>query len=287
MPPGTTPAKKKRTRKRPTFDDIDAWIKSQPVTERRKLRRLLKELKKLVKQPQRDDLAWWHDVGTLALEFFPKGDRQYGVGVVELLADYLKPGRERRDKTTTILLYRARQLADTFTSREVRALGKKRTAGGDLLKLRHVTSLLAVDDRDERNALLAKCLAKNWSVARLRRKIQNRHGRKRSAGGLSPVPPDNPSPGVALRDISILSRRWMTNCHVWFVGRKPALKKIPVKDRDEAMLKELRQAEDGLIEVAGAVKQGLVQIEKLAREVEGTVKSRPRKRGGRKRGTPA
>ena len=207
-------AKKKRSRKKPAFKDINAWIKSQPVTKRHELRTLLSEMKKLLKRPERDDFAWWHGVGTRALEFFPKGDRQYGTSVVELLADYFQPGRKRADKTTTNLLYRARQLADTFSLQEVRALGKKRTASGDPLTLYHVTSLLAVGDDDERNDMLKECLEGDWSVARLCREIQNRHGRKRSAGGLSPVPPDNPSPGVALRDLAILSRRWMTNYQV-------------------------------------------------------------------------
>ena len=80
-------AKKKRTRKKPAFDDIDAWIDTQPAPKQRKLRRLLDELERLFGQPERDDLMWLYRVGTRVLDFFPTGDRQYGTGVVELLAD--------------------------------------------------------------------------------------------------------------------------------------------------------------------------------------------------------
>ena len=52
----------------------------------------------------------------------------------------------------------------------------------------------------------------------------HRVGRKRSSGGLSPTPPENPSPRIALRDLSILARRWMTNYEVWFVGQRAPLR---------------------------------------------------------------
>ncbi len=270
-------AKKKRTRKKPAFKDINAWIKSRPVTERRELRKLLSEIKKLLKRPERDDFAWWHGVGTRVLDFFPKGDRQYGTGVVELLADYFQPGREQADKTTTNLLYRARQLADTFTLREVRELAKKQTASGDPLTRCHVTSLLAVEDKAERNDMLRKCLKGDWSVACLCREIQNRRGRKKSAGGLSPVPPDNPSPGVALRDISILSRRWMTNHEVWFIGKRAPLSEEERKLCDESMLKEVGGAIQGLVKVRGAVKEQLQRLKQLERDLKGSTRANKRR----------
>jgi hypothetical protein len=279
-------AKKKRTRKEPAFADIDAWIKTQSETRKHKLRRLLKELKQLVKRPEREDFVWWHRVGIRALEFFPKIDRHYGVSVVELLADYVQPGRERTDKTVTNSLYRARQLADTFTLQEIRSLGKKRTASGKPLGLNHVTSLLAVEDKDERSDLLKKCLEGNWGLTRLRQEIQSRAGRKRTGGGMSPTPLENPSPGVALRDISVMARRWMAYHHVWFVGAKPALKRIPVKERDEAMLEELDRAAHGLEELRDAVDQGMERIEDLTLEVKEAIELHSRKRGGRS-GQPA
>jgi len=267
-------AKKKPTRKKPAFNDITAWIDTQPTTKQRKLRRLLDELKRLLRQPKRDDLMWLYRVGTRVLDFFPTGDRQYGTGVVELLADYFQPGRERTDKTTTILLYRARQLADTFTLRDVRALGKKQTASGDPLTLYHVTSLLAVEDKAERDDMLKECLEGDWSVARLCREIQNRRGRKKSAGGLSPVPPDNPSPGVALRDISILSRRWMTNHEVWFIGKRAPLSEEERKLCDESMLKEVGGAIQGLVKVRGAVKEQLQRLKQLERDLKGSTRAK-------------
>ena len=276
-------AKKKHPPKTPLYPDIGTWIKAQPPKRQPKLRRLLAELTQLFHRQSRDDLLWWYGVGIRALAFFPTGDRQYGVGVIELLADQLRPGRERNDKTATIPLYRARQLAATFTYQEIRELGKKRNAAGHALRLHHVFALLAVEDAEERGELTEACLAGNWSVARLRQEIQNRSGRKQSAGGLSPKPPERPSPGVALRDISVLARRWMAFHRVWFGEAKAALRKIPVRDRDGAMLKELERAEDGLLEVAGAVKQGLQPLETLRGEVEKTIASPSRKGQRRER----
>ena len=124
--------------------------------------------------------------------------------------------------------------------------------------------------------MLKKCLKGNLSVARLCREIQNQYGRKRSAGGLSPVPPDNPSPGVALRDISILSRRWMTNYQVWFVGKRAPLSEDERNLCEESVLKEVGGAIQGLTQVRGAVQEQLKRLKQLEKDLK--VSTRAKKR---------
>ena len=58
------------------------------------------------------------------------------------------------------------------------------------------------------------------------------------------------------------------------------MKRIPAKDRHEAMLRELERAADGLIEVANAVDKGLERLGKMVQEVEEAIEARSNKSSG-------
>ena len=256
---------------------IRAWIKAQPKTERTRLKAALSDLRKLFKSPQHDDLLWWHRVGERVLALQPKGERRYGDNVVELLADYLDPGRAWEDKRIPNLLYRTRAFAEKYSWPEAQALDRQRRAGR--LTPLHITALVSLEDKGLRKRFLKRCLKENWSGQRLRREIQNRVGRKRSAGGLSPTPPENPSPGVALRDISILARRWMTNYEVWFVGKRGPLSSGELKACDEATLKEVRMAVNRMDEVQHAAAQGSKRLKSIAQAMKTKLEAAKRASG--------
>ena len=137
---------------------------------------------------------------------------------------------------------------------------------------------MAVADKAKRDALLQKCLKNGWSVVALRQQVQNLSGGKRSSGGLQPSPPRNPSPGVALRDINVVARRWMAFDEVWFSGTKPALNGIPKKDQHETMLDELQKAIASLDAVAKAARRGRAHLRDLAKEVRSKVAAERRRR---------
>jgi len=254
------------------YKDIAAWIKDQPQTERTRLRAALTELRKLFKGPQQDDLCWWHRVGKRMLALQPKEDRRYGSNVMELLANYLQPDREWQDKRVPNLLYRTRDFADKYSWREAQALDKARRE--KRLTSLHIVALVSLEDKGLREKLLKQCLAENWSGQRLRREIQNKVGRKRSSGGLSPTPPENSSPGVALRDISILSRRWMTNYEVWFVGKRAPLGSDEIKACNEAMLKDTGAAIQGLTDVRDAVREQLKRLRQYERDIKESLRTK-------------
>ena len=245
---------------------IRAWIKAQPKTERTRLKAALSDLRKLFKSPQHDDLCWWHRVGERVLTLQPKGERRYGANVVELLGDYLDPGRKWEDKRIPNLLYRTRAFAEKYSWPEAQELDRQRRAG--YLTPLHIVALVSLEDKGLRKRFLKWCLKENWSGQRLRREIQNRVGRKRSSGGLSPTPPENPSPGVALRDISVLARRWMTNYEVWFVGKRAPLGSDELKACDEATLQEVEGAIRRMGEVRHAAAEGLKRLKSIAQAMK-------------------
>jgi len=245
---------------------IRAWIQAQPKTQRAALRTALSDLRKLFKSPQHDDLCWWHQVGERVLALQPKGQRRYGDNVVELLADYLDPGRQWEDKRIPNLLYRTRAFAEKYAWREAQELDRQRRAGH--LTTLHIVALLSLEDKGLRKTFLKRCLKESWSGLRLRREIQNKVGRKRSSGGLSPTPPENPSPRIALRDLSILARRWMTNYEVWFVGQRAPLSREELKACDAATLKEVKTAIQRMDEVQHAAAQGTRRLKSVAKAMK-------------------
>lgn len=256
--------------------DITTWVNAQPKSGQARSKAALSELRRLFKSPQHDDLCWWHRVGKRMLVLQPKEERRYGSAVVELIADHVKRGRKSGKKLIPNLLYRTRDFAEKYSWREAQKLDRDRRKG--LLNPLHVTALVSLDNKGLRDKLLRRCLTEKWSGQRLRREIQIAVGRKRSGGGCKPKPPKNPSPGVALRDISVLAKRWKAYHGVWFTDEKAALKRIPVKDRNEKMLEELGRAADELIEVWDAIDEGLKQLQSLAQELEEAIDARSKKR---------
>ncbi len=257
------------------YKDIGAWVNAQPKSGQARLKIALSELRRLFKSPQHDDLCWWHRVGKRMLVLQPKEDRRYGSSVVELIADHVEQGREREDKRTPNRLYRTRDFAEKYSWREAQKLDRERRNG--LLAPLHVTALVSLDDKGLRDELLERCLEERWSGQRLRREIQNVVGRKRSSGGLSPIPPADASPGVALRDTSILARRWMTNYEAWFVGKRAPLGPDQLKACDEATLKEVESAIKGLTEVHGAAREQLKRLRQFQRDIKESLRAQQRR----------
>ena len=89
-------------------------------------RRVLGQIRQLLKKPRRDDWLWWDKLGQKMGRFLPRVDREYGSSVVRLLAEDLDPGRERRDKGLINDLYFARRVAVTFSTDEIARFAETR-----------------------------------------------------------------------------------------------------------------------------------------------------------------
>ena len=76
-----------RKRKR-TYKTFNQWLKAQPEERHDDLRRQSDRLIRLFREPARDDLHWWHEVGTCLRQLIPTDERtgtRYGTRVRNLL----------------------------------------------------------------------------------------------------------------------------------------------------------------------------------------------------------
>ena len=251
------------------YESINDWLKAQPRQDRRRLRSSLTRLKRLYQnRPEHDDLMWRHRVGSQVKEFFPEGESRYGDNVIELLADHLQPGREEKDKRVRNFLYEVRDFARAYHYEAAERLANARNANDDPLSIHHVKALVSVEDIEQRLSLFDKCLDQCWSVRRLRQEIQNAKGGKRGGGGRKPQRRERQSAGVAVRNISTMSRQWMDYHRVWFVGASAALGRVKRKDCDEAILKHAKLAVKGLEDVHRATGDGLEKLREFVQDLE-------------------
>ena len=258
-------AKGKGSRSR-TYKTIDDWLKAQPRQERRGLRDSLTELQGLYRNKPKGDFTWWYDVGALVAKLAPKGER-HGENVMELLAKYLEPKRKSTDALRDFLR-KARDLAAKFSRKEASELTKVSLKNRKPLSENHVKALLSADDAEMRQQLLGECREASWSVRQLRRAIQNKKGRKSRSGGRPPDDPEPQEPGVALHNISVMSRIWLRNHKVWF--GKPGCFSGRTRKRDrETILEDAESVVGELKEMEGAIKDGLRQLKSFIQELKG------------------
>jgi hypothetical protein len=249
---------------------IDAWLQRQPEKQQATLQRKLKELDQVYKGMQSDDFPLLHRVGSRVAAFFPEGGRHYGDNVIELLAAHLQPDPDDTSKSLRNYLYHARNFALKYNYKQARELAKARNQEEAPLTALHVQALVSMKDDKQRAELQVKCLKENWSGLRLRREVQNKSGRKRSHGGRKPQRPERQSPGVALRDIAVMSGRWTRSHQAWFARSDAALRKLKKRDRNQAVLAEMEAAIEGLEQVGKAAKDGLKRLKTIHRELENT-----------------
>ena len=271
-------AKKKRSASQ-AFG-INAWIRKQPTELQPELRNARDELKELFRTPEHTDFTWWHRVGSQVMVFFPEEESRYGDSVIELLADYLDPNRvrpepdtqkgkdsERKGMTVRNRLYEARDFARAYSGREAGRLATVRNKKDKPLSISHVKALLSEQNAGMRQQFLDKCLDESWSVRRLRQAIQNNRGRKLGSG-LEPKSPDPQEPGVALRNIFVLSRDWVVNHKVWFDKGKPTFRQVKEKDCTKAILEDAQKTLKKLGELQTAVTNGSRELRSYVQELK-------------------
>jgi hypothetical protein len=250
------------------YDNIDDWLKAQPRQERRGLRDSLAELRRLYRnRPEHEDFAWWHDVGSLVAKLVPKGGQHYGDNVIKLVAQDLEQDRKPTDALRDFLR-KARDLAAKFSRKEASELTKASLKNRKPLSENHVKALLSVEDAEMRQQLLGECREASWSVRQLRRAIQNKKGRKSRSGGRPPDDPEPQEPGVALHNISVMSRIWLRNHKVWFGKRGCFSRRTRKRDR-ETILEDAESVVGELKEMQGAIKDGLEQLKSFIQELKG------------------
>ena len=195
------------------YKTIEDWLKRHPQKVR--MQRVFDKLRRLFQQEDKQDLDWWYSVGCQALILYPIDDQRFGQNFIQKLAKGLPISKDRsnakkqptsyeQDRANTLL--RARKLANKFSRDKLRNLHRN-------LTVNHIMGLLTVDEEKNHKSLdeFAKdCVAKGWSARELSREIQNDRGVKRSAGGRRPKPKTAATAAIAVRDLILSARRWLT-----------------------------------------------------------------------------
>ena len=166
------------------------------------------------------------------------------------------------------MLVQARKLALRFDN------WKKLEKFQGNLSIWHVMSLLAVDEakgsKSTMEEMHRRCVAEDWSVDRLKREVQIDKGVKRKSGH-KPKPLRPATAGIAATDLIVAARRWTTYHQEWLKGRTSVLKRARRADNDST-LRDVEGAIRGLEEVQGAVKEELVELRRLVKNIKSALK---------------
>lgn len=136
-------------------------------------------------------------------------------------------------------------------------------------------SLLSVEkergNRSSMEKLRDRCLDEGWSVRRLRQEIQDDRGGKLCTGRAY-KPHKAATAAVAVQDLIVAARRWMIYHEECLAARSPILKPARRTDYSPRLLRDVREAIEGLEKVQGAVKGELVELRQLAKEIKAALK---------------
>jgi hypothetical protein len=176
----------------PTSKDVRRRYRETLPGQRQ--RQAFDELGRLIDGP-RDDLPWHHRVGELVGRLRPEGPR--GSQSTRGLAEALGPSPE--------LLAKARRFAELYpTRKDVQELEAMR------VNWTRLYLAFAVPDKRDRHALLREAVRERWPDQQLRFTVQQRFpSKRRGVGGRPRRPVTSHGPGVALRELGRLSRRWL------------------------------------------------------------------------------
>ena len=225
--------------------------------------------------PEKNKLRWWFDVGHEVLLLHPEpppgAKRHYRTKATERIAEQLCPDEatDREKENMTNRLWQARKLALRFDE-----WAKLEEFQGDL-SIWHVMSLLAVDAAKGSKSTMEethrRCVAEGWSVEHLKREIQNDKGRK-MASGRRPTPLQPATPAMAITDLIIRARSWTTYHDEYLANRRLLLRRARRADYRPSLLRDVREAIQGLEQVQGAVKEELQQLRQLAKDTKAALK---------------
>lgn len=230
-------AKRTRTQSPATRDaahQLDNAIASDPASKKK-----FDGLASLLKVPKPDSVLWLFTVGDHVRRLCQSeaNDQLHRKIVAELAKTF---GAEA-PAACMALLYRGRRLASRFGCREIELLEKQISSPKSCLTRQHVTHLALLKDQSVRKSLLAKCVSGRWSARRLQREIRQHIGYPRRAGGRRVEPPAVEGLAAALRDVTVLSRRWVAYANSWCGGEKPLWQHPPADNLPEVR-RELERA---------------------------------------------
>lgn len=226
------------------FGRLDEWLAQVPARKRKTAELQRARLVQLFEDPKRLDVIWWRQVGACLQMLSRAAPKNYGSGLIELVADLVEPGRKPDQKAAVTQLYLYREIARKMDQSEIRKLAKLIREGH--ITASHVVNLATMDESDDRKEMLAQCLKNGWSSHELKRQIQGMNGLG-SLGGRRFRPRVTTNPGVAAREVILQGERFIASCEAYF--QEGGVLETAV-DVDNAVLRELEKAQGKLEKIA-------------------------------------
>ncbi|HPM82742.1 MAG TPA: hypothetical protein PLF81_18690 [Candidatus Anammoximicrobium sp.] len=238
------------------FGQLNEWLAEVPPKSRKGAVQQRDRLVELFRAPRRLDVLWWRQVGVCLQKLTDAAPKNYGSGLIELVADLVEPGREPDQKAAVTQLYLYREIARKMKQSEIRKLAKLIREGR--ITASHVVNLAALDESLERDKMVTQCLTSGWSSHELKRQIQGMNGLG-SLGGRRFRPRATRNPGVAAREIILQGERFIASCEAYF-QEGGVLQKSPPKNADDAVWRELERVHGKLKEIADKAAQSCARI---------------------------
>ena len=222
-------------------------------------------LRKLIDQPGRKDLLWYHHVGNCVEALFPAEDRGYGKSQIDTLTEALGQPKPFADR-----LWNARRFIAAYDRNEIKALCQPREGSQFRLTRSHMTQLLSLDD-SARSRFQRKCIKGEWSTRELIHRIKDYRGRK-GKGGRQYQRPATLEDG--LRQLTAESEDWRRRFdQVWFPPDHPAIDWDDAAASTVEVAERCRKAVEVLESIQLRIKQRLPELRSHTRP-----KKKPRRR---------
>lgn len=214
-------------------------------------------LQRLLQQTSSLSLAQRYWVGEQVGELFPARG-EYGTAALASLAEAL--GRPESFATSLLAM---RKFSEEYRRGEVAKLSRPSAQTGFHLQWSHFVLLLSLEPKSRRT-FQNRCLAHEWSVRELHRRLKLRRG-ARSWGGRRPERPRSVARGV--REVIDASAAWLRKHRAWFEGEQPAVSVEALREREKLSEQLLHEAQNGLIEMERALGQAKKMLQKIRNEV--------------------
>lgn len=145
-------------------------------------------------------------LGKSVSEFYGK-NRSHGGDIIGMLADDHSTNRDN--------IRKAKKIAETYTDNEIMIIfdlmfrtQKDQGPSKSLFSFSHLTRLLTVESKEERETLLERSLEEGWSLSRLNQEISQKFGPRKQGGRKPQIPNDLPAFLGEMEKSCLTWRRW-------------------------------------------------------------------------------
>ena len=182
-----------------------------------------------------------------------------GPGVMGLIADELKPDRNKKPDNFRIELWLRHDFAKEYTTKEAGALASRCNAKGEPLSMYHLSWLLTVGDKVVRTKFENRCLENSLSGKELKRLIQEAAGGRKSGSGRLYDRPKTKTKKGTLLQVEDMADRWLRWHRSLFEKRGKEVESPLLKHLDKQLRDRLEQIKGSMMKIHEIAKAEVAQ----------------------------